>query len=123
MITPMTSFDDTLGLDHATLDRMLAVGGDAMRPALIAQLLQDFVRLRGALEVSDLLSVGRAAHELKGLSATIGAHALAENAARFDSLASECSPAVREAMVLGLGRQIDRLCAILKDRARNSSAA
>lgn len=123
MITPMTSFDDTLGLDHATFGRMLAVGGDAMRPALIAQLLQDFARLRGALEATELAAVGRAAHELKGLSATIGARALADNAARFDTLASECSPAVRAAMVLGLGRQIDRLCAILQDRARSSSAA
>jgi two-component system sensor histidine kinase BarA len=123
MIVLKNQLDDSLGLDLATLDRMLSVGGEAMRPALIAQLLQDFARLRAALDGQELPSVARAAHELKGLSATIGASALADNAARFDSLAAESSAAVRAAMVLGLGRQIDRLCAILQDRARSSSAA
>lgn len=122
MITSLSSTEESLGLDRAVLERMLGVGGEALRPALIEQLLKDFMRLRTALAASDPQDARRAAHELKGLAATIGARLLADQAARFDLLVPETTAAVRAAMVLGLARQIDGLCAILGDRSGPSSA-
>ena len=121
MITPLASNDDSLGLDRDILERMLGIGGDDLRPALIAQLLQDFLRLRTALGAPEPQDARRAAHELKGLAATIGARLLAEEAARFDHLVPETTPSVRAAMVLGLARQIDSLCAVLGDRSGTAS--
>lgn len=102
------------GVDLAMLRRMLSLGGDDLRSLLIAQLMADLSRLRLALKAEDPQALHRAAHELKGLCATIGAGALADLAARFDSLAEGLSPAARGAMALGLRLQIDRLIALLQ---------
>lgn len=102
---------------------MLSLGGDTLRTALIAQLLEDFGRIARSLQAEAAEDQARAAHELKGLAATIGAGALADHAARFDSMVAESTPAVRTAMALGLGRQIDRLCATLRAADRNTTAA
>jgi HPt (histidine-containing phosphotransfer) domain-containing protein len=123
MIQPSLAPDDSLVIEHGTLDRILSLGGEALRPALLAQLLQDFGRLAGSLSTADGAALERAAHELKGLAATIGARSLAEQAARLDSLAAGSSAAVREAMALGLCRQIDALCALLRARQQASSVA
>lgn len=117
------SADDPLGLDRVMFQRMLSLGGDALRAALIVQLLEDFTRLARALDTPDTEALERAAHELKGLAATIGARALADHAARLDAMAASASPAVRGAMTLGLRRQIDRMCAELRAQRQTTSAA
>lgn len=105
------------------MERMLSLGGEAMRPVLVSQLLEDLGRLAGALQSDAIERAGRAAHELKGLAATIGAVGLADQAQRFDALLPEATPAVRQAMALGLRRQIEVLCAALSRPERNISAA
>jgi HPt (histidine-containing phosphotransfer) domain-containing protein len=112
---------DPVGLDRALLEQMLDMGGSDLRPALVAQLLADFSRLSAALEGETVADLERAAHELKGLSGTIGAAGLSDSAARFGDLAGAATVAVRAAMALGLRRQIESLCAIL--RAEAPSAA
>ena len=123
MNQPVPPRDQDQGVDLPTLERMLALGGAGLRPALIAQLLQDFTRLAQALEGSEPAALERAAHELKGLAATVGAQALADHAARFDSLAAHAAPAVRDALALGLRRQIEGLCAVLRAQRQAPSAA
>lgn len=100
---------------------MLGMCGADLRPALVAQLIADFTRLSQALQGEQVTDLERAAHELKGLSATIGATALAESAARYGELAGAATATVRAALALGLCRQIDALCAVL--RAQAPSAA
>jgi HPt (histidine-containing phosphotransfer) domain-containing protein len=102
------------GVDRAMLQHMLSLGGDDLRPVLIAQLCHDLQRLRAVLEGGNTAQLRRAAHELKGLSATVGAGALAELSERFDSLADGLTPAAIGAMALGLRLQIDRLIALLQ---------
>lgn len=101
-------------VDHATLQHMLSLGGPAMRPALVAQLRDDLHRLRESLKQQETGRLKQTAHELKGLSATIGATALAQLSARFDELCEGLAPDARNAMALGLRIQIDRLDAILQ---------
>lgn len=123
MNQPFPAPEEAQVLDPSTLERVLALGGAGMRQALVAQLLEDFGRLARALEATEPTALERAAHELKGLAATVGARALADHAARFDGLAAQSTPAVREAMALGLRRQIERLCAELRTRGQAPSAA
>ena len=121
MIQMSHSLADAVGLDRAQLEQMLDMGGTALRPALLAQLLADFARLATALDSDQLPVLERAAHELKGLSGTIGAAGLSASAARFGELAGASTASVRGVLALGLRRQIDALCAIL--RAQAPSAA
>lgn len=114
--------DDSVGLDRATMEHMLALGGPALRPALIAQLIADLDRLRAALTSDAPAALKRAAHELKGLAATIGAGGLAENAGRLDDLAESAPPAVGQALALGIRPQIDRLAEILATQTRTAGA-
>lgn len=109
--------DATDGVDRAMLQRMLSLGGSDLRPVLITQLNDDLLRLRTALEQDDPTSLHRAAHELKGLCSTIGAEALADMAARFDSLSGGLSASARGAMALGLRLQIDRLLIVVQAEA------
>ncbi len=122
MITKSATPDDPEGLDRATLSRMLSLGGSA----LVAQLIADFSRLAEALGGSEVDALERAAHELKGLAATIGAKAIvvqdpAAHGARFDELAASLPPVVRAAMALGLCRQIDAVCALLRTQAPSAA--
>jgi HPt (histidine-containing phosphotransfer) domain-containing protein len=102
------------GVDRTTLRHILSMGGDALRTVLIAQLRADLLRLRSALEQDDPAALHRAAHELKGLSATVGARDLADLAARFDLLANGLSSKARGAMALGLRVQIDGVIEVLE---------
>jgi HPt (histidine-containing phosphotransfer) domain-containing protein len=102
------------GVDRTTLRHILSMGGDALRTVLIAQLRADLLRLRSALEQDDPAALHRAAHELKGLSATVGARDLADLAARFDLLADGLSSKARGAMALGLRVQIDGVIEVLE---------
>jgi HPt (histidine-containing phosphotransfer) domain-containing protein len=102
------------GVDRTTLRHILSMGGDTLRTVLIAQLRADLLRLRSALEQDDPAALHRAAHELKGLSATVGARDLADLAARFDLLANGLSSKARGAMALGLRVQIDGVIEVLE---------
>lgn len=72
-------------IDPVALTRLFALGDAALRVALCAQLRDDFSRLHAAVGAGDPAAVSRAAHELKGLSATVGAYRLAEIAAIVDA--------------------------------------
>jgi hypothetical protein len=74
-------------IDMAVFEQILNVGDAGLREALIEQLLTDFRRISKALTEGGWDEVGAAAHELKGLAATIGAHRLAELAKRLNSVA------------------------------------
>jgi len=114
---------DPLEIDREVFQRMLSLGGAALRPALVAQLLDDFTRLGRALDTPDVPALERAAHELKGLAATIGARALAAQAEGLQALAASQSAAVRGSLALGLRLQVDRLCAELQRERQTPSAA
>lgn len=74
-------------IDPAVLDRILGIGDARLREALLDQLLADFRRLAEALSGAGA-GLGAAAHEVKGLAATIGAHRLAHLAKRLDAAES-----------------------------------
>lgn len=95
------------GLDSSVLESLFAMGDDALRVALSAQLQADFLRIREALDNEDGYRVGRAAHELKGLAATVGANRLAEMARSVDSVAAGMPPAALAVIVAPLKREID----------------
>jgi hypothetical protein len=80
-------------IDTAVLDQILAIGDAGMRGALLEQLLIDFNRIGEALADASRGDVGAAAHELKGLAATIGAHRLAQLATRLNTVADCAVPA------------------------------
>ncbi|SDW16644.1 Hpt domain-containing protein [Roseicitreum antarcticum] len=68
--------------DQKTLEELLNLGDEAIAAELLSQLLSDFERLNGVIQVGveplDFDALARAAHELKGLSATIGARHLTQ---------------------------------------------
>lgn len=104
---------DIEGLDRTTLEHMLSLGGSAMRPLLLAQIRVDLVRLQAELASDDPIALARTAHEAKGLCATIGAHAAADQAARLDSAAGSVPDQVRTILAQALQREIARLVEIL----------
>lgn len=63
-------------LDLVVLEQVLSFGDATTRKSLLAQLLEDFQRLGTALHANDQQRLAAVAHELKGLSATIGAYRL-----------------------------------------------
>lgn len=114
---------DSDGLDRATLEHMLSLGGSDLRPILVAQLLTDLGRLRDAISTDDPVALARAAHEIKGLASTIGAHAVADQAARLDQLAASATVQVRDVLAQALQREVDQLAAVLGAmEGRNSPA-
>ncbi len=78
---------DETAIDAAVLDQILNIGDTRLRQALLEQLLADFRRIAETLAVESADEVGAAAHELKGLAATIGAHRLAKLARRLNIVA------------------------------------
>lgn len=80
-------------IDEAVLGQILSIGDAGMRHALLDQLLADFHRLAETLTGGSSDEVGAAAHEIKGLAATIGAHRLAQLAKRLDTVADCAVPA------------------------------
>ncbi|WP_209424292.1 Hpt domain-containing protein [Pararhodobacter sp. SW119] len=82
----MTHADRTSGtaIDPAVLNQILDIGDATLKQALLSQLLDDFRRISDALDGESTRGVGAAAHELKGLAATIGAHRLANLALRLN---------------------------------------
>ncbi len=80
-------------IDPAILEQILDLGDARMRVALLDQLLTDFRRIAEALTQDGWDEVGAAAHELKGLASTIGAHRLAQLAKRLNTVADCAVPA------------------------------
>jgi len=73
--------------DRAVLEQILDLGGAELRAALLEQLLTDFNRISEALAKGSGDEVAAAAHELKGLAATIGAQRLAQLSKRLNTVA------------------------------------
>lgn len=80
-------------IDAVVLDQILNIGDAGLRQALLKQLRADFQRLDAALDEDSEREIGAAAHELKGLAATIGAHRLAQLAKRLNTVADCAVPA------------------------------
>ncbi len=100
-------------IEPDTLERLFALGDGSLRLALCAQLHADFSRLHAAVEVVDGARAGRAAHELKGLAATVGALRLADMARDLDTAAQELAAELRAGMVAPLQREIGAVLRIL----------
>lgn len=87
-------------VDAALLYSVLGMATPAMRRTLLVQLIEDFQRLADTLAALvgddsgalDLQALTRAAHEVKGLSATIGAEALSVQARTLESNVERLSP-------------------------------
>lgn len=94
-------------IDTEVLDSLFSMGGDALRGALSAQLVTDFRRLKATLAGEDMTAVARAAHELKGLSATVGANRLADMARSIDAVAEGLPHAALRVVVVPLATEID----------------
>jgi len=102
----------------ATFERMLSVVGPALRPALVAQVLADLERLRAALCSGAPVAMRHAAHELKGIAATIGADSLAGLAAGLDQSLEQGMQPDRAAAGAALWQQLDALSALLRADSR-----
>ena len=99
--------DTAPGIDGTVLTSLFAMGDDDLRVALSAQLLADFQRIRDALDSEDGYRVGRAAHELKGLAATVGANKLADMARSVDAVAEGMAAPALAVVIVPLQREID----------------
>jgi len=108
-------------IDREVLESLFAMGGDSLRVALSAQLLADFDRLKTTLAAEDPAAVARAAHELKGLAATVGAQRLADMARSVDAVADGLAPDALLVVVSPLRAEIDAVLALLRDLAAETS--
>ncbi len=95
--------------DQCMFERVLNTCEPALRPQLLRQIIVDLEQIAARLGGTSLERQVKAAHELKGLAATIGANLLAKEAARFCALAPESAASVRSALALGLSREITSL--------------
>ncbi|MCB1391471.1 MAG: Hpt domain-containing protein [Rhodobacteraceae bacterium] len=113
----------TLGsaLDRAVLESLFAMGDESLRRALGAQLREDFLRLRGALASDIAHEIGRAAHELKGLAATVGAGRLAQMARSVDDVAQGMAAPALAVIVVPLRAEVDAVIACLDDAIADTS--
>lgn len=109
-------------LDLDVLESLFAMGDDALRVALSAQLRADFARLRRSLQAEAAHDVGRAAHELKGLAATVGAQRLADMAHSVDSVAEGVAPATLAVLVAPLLAETDAVLDFLAQIAKEKPA-
>lgn len=86
-------------IDPAALERLLDLGDAELGKALCAQLISDFSRIDEALTGTDTTVIAKAAHELKGLAATVGATRLTDMATSFDQVAGSLPVAARQAII------------------------
>jgi HPt (histidine-containing phosphotransfer) domain-containing protein len=93
-------------IDPAALSRLFSLGDAALRVALCAQLRDDFTRLHAAVGSDSLSATTRAAHETKGLAATVGAYRLADIAAIVDTRAPLMGQAARSLIIVQLRNEI-----------------
>lgn len=108
-------------IDRSVLDHLFDLGDADLRQALCKQLDTDFLRLYDTIGDSNGPDVAKAAHELKGLAATVGATRLADMARNLDSVAATLSPEGRAAMVAPIHAEINLVLSRLHDVAREAA--
>ena len=114
--TPDSDPEAGPAVDEPVLTSLLRMAGADMRVALLDQLVADLVRLDRELAVDDPVAVARAAHEAKGLGATIGARRLAQLAQNLNSLAPRLGLAGTAAMAATVRLELDAVLAALRQR-------
>jgi len=100
-------------VDQTILFGLFSIGDDSMRRDLCAQLMVDFRRLAGGLESAEPVIITSVAHELKGLSATIGAQRLADMAQTLHHAAESVSPSALAVLTYPVRREITEVLDIL----------
>lgn len=93
--------------DRRVLEAALAFAGPEDRPAILAQMLDDLTRIGAVLSDGQPTAQLRAAHELKGLAATIGAVRLADMAALMQQ--PQQAEAARTALCMAMCAQVGQL--------------
>ncbi|MCC5999353.1 MAG: Hpt domain-containing protein [Pararhodobacter sp.] len=111
---------DSALIDAQVLDSLLSLPDAALQASLCTQIIADLRRIQQALAVGQLEDVAHFAHELKGLTATIGANPLAELSVQLQ-LAAEMGQAC-DALVAVTRGQIDAVCTIIEGRARRTGS-
>ncbi|WP_323034599.1 Hpt domain-containing protein [Pararhodobacter sp.] len=109
-------------IDLAVLYALLNIGGAEMRDELCATLIADFDRLQAEVAANQGPALARSAHELKGLSATVGAKRLADMARALDAVAATLPDAARVVMVSALDREMTVVRAALNAAALGTSS-
>lgn len=108
-------------IDRSVLEHLFDLGDADLRRALCKQLDTDFLRLFDAIGGGNGADVAKAAHELKGLAATVGAARLAEMARSLDAVAATLSPEGRAAMVAPIHTEIHLVLSRLHDVASEAA--
>lgn len=96
-------------IDPAALSRLFSLGDATLRVALCAQLRDDFTRLHAAVGGDSITATTRAAHETKGLAATVGAYRLADIATIVDTKAPLMGEAARGLIIVQLRSEISQV--------------
>lgn len=119
----MTSWsgEDISNFDSKTLSEFLDMGGPELRDALVAQVRQDLDRCQAELLTAlalpetdrDIAAMGKYAHEIKGLGATIGAMALADLAGQLEQACQGHATAGLTALATRLAHDTERTSAAL----------
>lgn len=115
--SPANPPNATVAIDRSVLDHLFDLGDKDLRNALSKQLDSDFRRLYAAIGDGNGANVAKAAHELKGLAATVGAARLADMARSLDAVAAAMTPEGRAAMVAPIHTEIDLVLSRLHEVA------
>lgn len=116
--TPPMPPDGRSVIDENILSGLFRLGDTAMQRVLLTHLVADFARLGESLMRASPASLGEVAHELKGLSATVGAVRLAEMAEGVCILSETPDPGLAELLVKPLRAEIDLVMVILRQRGQ-----
>jgi CheY-like chemotaxis protein len=111
-------------LDRETVDGLWELGGDT--PALLEELANTFIEgapaqiaaLTGAAARSDLDTVARAAHQLKGSCAAVGARSMEGLAAQIEAAAVENHPERLPATVAQLEQSFESAVEVFRAATR-----
>ncbi|PWE27301.1 Hpt domain-containing protein [Pararhodobacter marinus] len=107
----------TPAMDLEVLESLFSMGGDELRAELCAQLITDFKRIAAELDSEEGSKIARAAHELKGLAATVGAARLADMARSVDQVAEGMAAPALIVVTRPLRSEIDTVLYHLKQAA------
>jgi len=93
------------------LAEFLDMGGPEIRALLLSQIEADLCRCRAVIaaqdgNIGDLSVLRNAAHEVKGLAATIGAFRLAQTAEATEHLCTTCDTAQLATLLPVLAQQV-----------------
>lgn len=100
-------------IDLAILGPLLAMGDAEHKRALCRQLISDFQRIDAGLAQESPGRVSVIAHELKGLSGTIGAQRLADIAASLHERATRVGAAALNALLVAVRGELARVISVL----------